>query len=150
MHDLFGLQVDTAARVMSLATGGQLLCTRSVFDDARQILKGRDLPAIGSLSWLSHGAYLLKGVEDPIEICEVGEEEEGVLQPPPASDKARPADISEEELGWRPAPDASIINRKFDDAPLVLDRDIGNEMLVLAQKVKNGASAAQKRPCSRT
>jgi len=27
----------------------------------------------GPLSWLNHGPYLLKGVEEPLEVCEVGE-----------------------------------------------------------------------------
>lgn len=46
---LFGTQVDTAARVMSLAGAGQILVTRAVFDSARQVLKGRDLAGVGEL-----------------------------------------------------------------------------------------------------
>ena len=61
--DLFGLQVDTAARVMSLAEGGQILCTRAVFDNARQVLKGRDISGLGSLSWHTHGPYEIKGLD---------------------------------------------------------------------------------------
>ncbi|MDQ7778362.1 MAG: protein kinase [Planctomycetota bacterium] len=106
--DLFGLQVDIAARVMSLAEGGQILCTRAVFDNARQVLKGRELGDLAPLVWLNHGSYLMKGVEDPIEVCEVGEEGLGVLRPPTASEKARPSGVSEEELGWRPAPDGKV------------------------------------------
>lgn len=107
-HDLYGLQVDTASRVMSLATGGQILCTRSVFDNARQVLIGRDLKGVGALSWMMHGPYVVKGVEDPIEICGVGEEEGGVLSAPGPTEKARPLDVTEEELGWRPAPDGRL------------------------------------------
>src|SRR3990172_8633934 len=69
--DLFGLQVDTAARVMALAGGGQILCTRSVFDNARQVLRGRELEGLKPLVWLAHGPYVMKGVEEPVEVCEV-------------------------------------------------------------------------------
>ena len=41
--DLFGLQVDVAAWVMSLARGDQILVTRFAFDNARQVLKGEDI-----------------------------------------------------------------------------------------------------------
>ncbi|MDQ7778216.1 MAG: protein kinase [Planctomycetota bacterium] len=120
--DLFGLQVDTAARVMSLAEGGQILCTRAVFDNARQVLKGRDISALAlagpgpaataqklqPLAWLNHGPYVLKGVEEPIEVCEVGEKGIAPLRPPGISEKARPTGAAVEELGWRPAPDGKI------------------------------------------
>src|SRR5207249_2206394 len=39
--DLYGIQVDTAARVMSLAEGNQILLTRAAFDNARPVLKGK-------------------------------------------------------------------------------------------------------------
>jgi WD40 repeat protein/class 3 adenylate cyclase len=103
-----GKPVDSAARVMSLAEGGQILCTRAVFDNARQVLKGRDFEGLKRISWLNHGPYVLKGVEEPVEICEVGEEEVGVLKAPGPSEKAHPAGMSEEELGWRPSHDAKI------------------------------------------
>lgn len=107
--DLFGLQVDTAARVMSCAQGAQILCTRAVFDNARQVLKGRDVPGVaGTLVWLNHGPYVMKGVQEPVEICEVGEEGVGVLAPPPPSEKAHPAGMSEEELGWRASHEAKV------------------------------------------
>ena len=71
--DLFGIQVDTCHRLMSLAQGDQVFMSRTVFDNARHILRGQELPGVGPLSWLSHGPYMLKGVEDPLELCEVGE-----------------------------------------------------------------------------
>lgn len=70
--DLFGIQVDTCARVMSLGDGDQIVMTRSVFDNARQVLKGQDIEGVGELSWMNHGPYVMKGVEDPLEVCEVG------------------------------------------------------------------------------
>ena len=61
--DLYGIQVDICARVMSLGQGDQILMTRSTFDNARQVLKGRELADLGPLTWTSHGAYLLQGVD---------------------------------------------------------------------------------------
>ena len=103
--DLYGIQVDTCARVMSLGQENQILMTRFAFDTARQVLKGEELKGVGPLSWLNHGPYRLKGVEEPIEICEVGEVGKAALMPPASSANAerfRPAD-SEPVLGWRPA-----------------------------------------------
>src|SRR5215831_9390649 len=44
--DLYGLQIATCARVMSLAQGGQILITRGAFDSARQVLKGEDVQGV--------------------------------------------------------------------------------------------------------
>ena len=68
-RDLFGLQVDTCARIMSLGVANQILLSRFAFDSARQVLKGEEIADIGPLSWLNHGNYLLKGIDEPIEIC---------------------------------------------------------------------------------
>ena len=110
--DVLGLQVDTAARVMSLGQGDQLLLTRSVFDNARPILRGVELPGLAPLEWLNHGRYVLKGVEDPIEICEVGESGAASLSPPPDTEKARREVLPGEEvvLGWRPACEQDVPN----------------------------------------
>ncbi|MBU6400996.1 MAG: protein kinase, partial [Verrucomicrobia bacterium] len=102
---LFGMQVDTAARVASLAVGGQILMTRFVFDNARQVLRGDVLPGVAPLTWSNHGPYRLKGVDEPMEICEVAEATAGPRSPPADSEKAQrviPAD-PEPVLGWRPA-----------------------------------------------
>ena len=100
-----GIHVDTCARLMSLGRGDQILMTRFVFDNARQVLRGQDVEGVGPLSWLNHGPYLLKGVEEPLEVCEVGEAGKGALTPPTSSEKARRhvTDESEPVLGWRPA-----------------------------------------------
>ncbi len=90
---------------MSLGRENQILLTRFAFDAARQVLKGQDLPGIGPLSWLNHGPYLLKGVEEPIEVCEAGEPGKAALTPPASSQNTQrflPAD-AEPVLGWRPA-----------------------------------------------
>lgn len=104
-QDLHGIQIDTCARVLSLGGGGQILMTRAVFDNARQVLKGEQTEGLGPLSWLNHGLYQLKGVEEPVEICEVGETGVALLSAPADSDKARRFELTEGEpvLGWRPA-----------------------------------------------
>jgi len=109
-RDLYGLQVDTCARVQSLGQADQILLSRFPFDSARQALKGEELQEIGALSWLNHGHYRMKGVEEPLEICEVGEEGKARLRQPPNSEKAHrfmSAD-SEPVLGWRPAIDQAV------------------------------------------
>jgi class 3 adenylate cyclase len=89
VKDLFGIQVDTCARVMSLGEGDQILMTRFAYDNARQVLKGQSIEGVGPLKWINHGPYMLKGVEDPLDICEVGEDGLAVLQPPVDSDKVQ-------------------------------------------------------------
>lgn len=120
--DLYGLQVDICARVMSLADGDQILMTRSAFDNARQVLKGQDIEGIKALSWLNHGPYLLKGVEEPLEICEVGETSQAVLKPPPDSEKVHRyvSPDAEPVLGWRPAIDQTIPGTQW-----MLERKLG-------------------------
>ncbi|HOY56627.1 MAG TPA: tetratricopeptide repeat protein [Verrucomicrobiota bacterium] len=120
--DMHSVQIDIACRVMAMARGGQVLVTRPVFDSARQVLKDEDLEGVGALGWVSHGAYLLKGIEEPVEICEVGE---AAIQPftqPPASAKSHPHPASEGEmvLGWRPA-----LNQQVPKTQWVLERQLG-------------------------
>lgn len=101
--DIYGLQVSTAARIMDLGQGGQILCSRAVFDDARAILRTEDFEGLGAVAWRNHGPYRFKGVEDAYDVCEVGEADSASLEPPPATTKSWPAGRAEEELGWRPA-----------------------------------------------
>jgi sigma-B regulation protein RsbU (phosphoserine phosphatase) len=88
-RNLFGIQIDTCSRVMSLAQAGQMLMTRSVFDSARQVLKGEEIQGLGQLEWLNHGPYLLKGLEEPVEICEVRQAGNRTEPPPGNSEKAQ-------------------------------------------------------------
>jgi class 3 adenylate cyclase len=77
---------DMAARVMSLAVGGQILLTRLPFDEARHFIRehpaveGREMPP---LQWLAHGPYRVKGCDEPLDIFEVGAEGLAPLAPPP-------------------------------------------------------------------
>jgi len=71
-----GLAKPTAARVMSLARGGQTLLT----PEARQALGDTGLPT------LSHGHWMIKGVSAPVELFEVGTDP-ALFAAPPDSDK---------------------------------------------------------------
>jgi len=97
-----GLAKPTAARLMSVAARRQTLLTRGAFDVARRAETGGD--SLGAeLHWLAHGTYLFKGVEEPVEIFEVGVDKLSPLTPPGESEKVRRQD-HEGVLGWRPAP----------------------------------------------
>lgn len=66
--DLVGRHVNRASRVEALADAGQIYLTYPVFDSARGWLRAQS----GSpLAWKLHGSYLLKGLEEPVEIYEV-------------------------------------------------------------------------------
>jgi class 3 adenylate cyclase len=87
--DLNGIQVDTASRIMSLAQGKQILLSRFAFDNAYQMLNGQDIDGVDFVAWRNHGYYEIKGVQAPIEICEVGQVGFAPLRPPPDSEKAK-------------------------------------------------------------
>jgi WD40 repeat protein/class 3 adenylate cyclase len=109
---VFASAVDLAARVMSLADGGQILLTRVVFDEARQFV--REHPEVDgkqpAIRWVAHGPYLFKGAEEPMDIYEVGAEGIAPLTPPPDQEKARRHIRPGEEatLGWRPGADRAL------------------------------------------
>ena len=71
-----GLAKPTAARVMSLAVGGQTLLT----PEARAAVGDIGLPTV------SHGHWVMKGVSAPIELFEAGEDP-ACFAPPPDSEK---------------------------------------------------------------
>jgi predicted ATPase/class 3 adenylate cyclase len=73
-----GLAKPTAARVMAIARGGQLLLT----DSAREALGKTRLRVV------SHGHWLMKGLGEPIELFEAGEYESS-FAPPTDGDKAQ-------------------------------------------------------------
>ncbi len=71
-----GLAKPIAARVMSLAQGGQTLLTAEAREDLGKT----------PLKVASHGTWMVKGVSDPIELFEVGEPDARFV-PPADSDK---------------------------------------------------------------
>ncbi|MFM8468622.1 MAG: protein kinase domain-containing protein [Limisphaerales bacterium] len=136
---LFGSQVDTAARVMSLAGAGQILVTRAVFDNARQVLKGRDLPGVGELLWMNHGSYLLKGVEGALDICEAGEVGLAPLKPPADSSNASRQVSADGEpvLGWRPAVGQVIPKTQWELTEKLGEGGFGEVWLARHQTLKD-------------
>lgn len=117
--DLYGIQLTACARVMSLAQGGQILLTRAVFDSARAALKGEGIPGVGPLSWVSHGFYQLKGLEEPLEVCEVGDQPPA---PPTTSPTAQRFHAEGEEpvLGWRPG-----LGQEVPNTAWILEEKLG-------------------------
>ena len=85
-----GLAKPTAARVMALAQGGQILLT----PEARAALGETGLQT------LSHGHWVMKGLAQPVELFEVGAAD-APFAPPPDGDKAYRVVRSGER--WLPA-----------------------------------------------
>jgi class 3 adenylate cyclase/Tol biopolymer transport system component len=100
-EDLFGLQVSESARVMSVARGNQIFCTRAVFDNARGSLRGSAIEGVGDVVWVNYGAYLLKGSEDSVELCEFGSNDVAVLKAPQPSDRVSPL-LPERAMTYHP------------------------------------------------
>lgn len=119
--DLFGIQVDTCARVSSLAAGDQILMTRFAFDNARQIMSGNEHLEGAPTLWLRHGFYEMKGLDEPLEICEVGEQGAAVLAPPSNAEKAKR--LSSEQfnrVGWRPS-----VGQAFPNTEWIMQEKLG-------------------------
>lgn len=106
-----GLAKPFAARLMALARGGQTLLSRTAFDVARRAAVGAALP-VAEVRWVAHGSYLLKGVEEPVEVFEVGDAAHAPLAPPPDSEKARRVVDDRTIAGWRPAPGQRVPHRE--------------------------------------
>ena len=119
--DVEGLAKPLAARVMALAQGGQTLLTRGAVDLARRATVGTD--SGDTLQWLAHGAYLLAGIDEPVELFEVGVPGLAPLSAPPDSEKGKRAVSPDGELtlGWRPAAGLAIPTRPN----WVLERGVG-------------------------
>src|SRR5205085_12205521 len=101
--------------------GNRFLVTSFVFDNALKLVKGEDIGDLGALSWLNHGSFLMKGVEGPLEICEVGEIGEAAVARPPDSEKGRRHMVAGEPvLGWRPALEQFVPNSQW-----LLERKLG-------------------------
>lgn len=103
-----GLAKHTVARVSALAGPGQTLLTHAAFDLARRAAVGETGASVRP-RWLAHGPYLLQGIDEPVEIFEVGIPGPGPgsapLRAPQDTVKARRAVAAGDEvtLGWRPA-----------------------------------------------
>ena len=121
-----GLAKPFAARVMALARGGQTLLTPA----ARSAL-GAPLEAGTELE--SHGHYRLKGVEEPVEVFELGVHGHCAFAPPQDADKAYRV-VSDGEL-WRP------VREVRHNLPAERDAFVGRtaELRALAHRLDAGA-----------
>ncbi|MSU62683.1 MAG: hypothetical protein EXS31_09845, partial [Pedosphaera sp.] len=127
-REQFGEPLVICERLLQLAKPARLLMSRAVFDSARPVLKREEVSALSGLqelhelSWLNHGPYLLEGIADAVEICEVAAAGQKAGGPPTTSAKAQRQAVPGEEqvLGWRPAVGQSVPNTKW-----VLERKLG-------------------------
>jgi class 3 adenylate cyclase/Flp pilus assembly protein TadD len=116
VHDLYGIQVDLCARLMSLAGADQILTSSLVFESARDAL-ARGSDDLAAVRWERHGRYTLKGIDQPVDVHEVGEAgvvpfwkpsgalaEEGVSQAAlaPAPEAAAPLNLTPRPIGRVP------------------------------------------------
>ena len=126
-----GLATPLTARVMALARGGQTLLTAA----ARQALAGQ-LPEGTRIE--SHGHYRLKGVEEPVEVFELGVRDSAPFSPPTDVDKAYRV-VRSDDL-WRPLREVrhnlpaerdAFVGRGADLRALSQRFDGGSRMLTL-------------------
>jgi len=112
-----GIAKPAAARLMSLALPGQILLTRAAFDLARRGAVGRE-ELENNLVWLAHGSFLFKGMQEPVDVFEVGIPDDlpdgspaSPLRVPEDSEKVKKI-LSRDTLeGWRPGQSQSIPHR---------------------------------------
>jgi len=93
-----GLAKPMAARLMSLAQGGQTLLSQEAYEVSRRRV-GSEGAGDGRLKARHHGAYRFKGVAEPVEVYEIGREGRAPLIPPPDSEKAHRIDGAGESTG---------------------------------------------------
>jgi serine/threonine-protein kinase len=105
-----GLAKLLAVQLMSLAAVGQTLLTQGAFDLARRAAVGE--AGVAEMVWLAHGRYLFKGLDEPVDIFEVGHRGSAPLAAPPGSDKVKRLAGDESILGWRPAPEQILAGRR--------------------------------------
>jgi serine/threonine protein kinase len=99
-------------RLLVLALPQQTLLTRGVFDLARQSAARGPL-AEPAVRWLAHGPYAVHGVDQPVELFEVGEHGAAPLTAPPDTERGKRIVAAHDEatLGWRPAAGQTIPQR---------------------------------------
>ncbi|MDX1406116.1 MAG: adenylate/guanylate cyclase domain-containing protein [Woeseiaceae bacterium] len=82
-----GLSIAITGRLMSLADGNQTLLSASAFESVQdEIAYLKDKVPV---RWVDHGHYLLKGLENPLAVFEVGHDGIAPLRPPPETEKVR-------------------------------------------------------------
>lgn len=96
-----GMVKPVAARLMSIARPGQILLSGVAYTLARRAHSEMgDYPA---LRWRAHGNYRFKGVPDPVQVYEVGEQDIAPFKPPAWTGKAH------REIPWWRRPSTLVI-----------------------------------------
>jgi predicted ATPase/class 3 adenylate cyclase len=117
-----GIAKPLAARVMSLALGGQTLLTAA----ARA--------ALGTCAWRvqSHGHWRIKGIAEPMELFEIGDEDSAFLPPP---DSAKVYRVVQRDEIWLPLRDVA------HGLPAERDAFVGRQqaLAALARHYEQGA-----------
>lgn len=85
---VFGIAIDTSARISSLAVGNQILSDRGVYEKVHSEISAQPPEGVGQVEWRCHGPYRLKGLAEPVEIYEVGETGQAAFVKPGATEKA--------------------------------------------------------------
>lgn len=81
-----GMVKPVAARLMSIARPGQILLSGIAYTLTRRAHSEMD--GYPALRWRAHGNYRFKGVPDPVQVHEVGEQGIAPFKPPSWSGKA--------------------------------------------------------------
>ena len=83
--ELEGISKNTAARIMSLASGGQICLSTQAFNKAKN---RSNMHTPKDIRYACAGIYKLKGIKEPIDVYMVGISIES-LQPPGNTDKVK-------------------------------------------------------------
>ena len=81
-----GLVKPVAARLMGIARPGQILLSGTAY--ALALRASSELGDACVLRWQAHGNYRFKGVPEPVQVFEVGEDSVALFKPPAWSGKA--------------------------------------------------------------
>lgn len=124
MLEVEGLAKPIAARIMSLAMAGQTLLSREAAAELGNLASG--------VAPVSHGFWRVKGVSEPMELFEVGEDQ-APFQPPPDSEKVWR--VVQGPGGWLP------LREVPRSLPAERDSFVGRQrdLRALAQVVDSGA-----------
>jgi class 3 adenylate cyclase len=137
-----GMPINLVARVMDLGCAGQILMTRAVYDDAKQVVRNHPDSGLSDRvllppEWIAHGSYEIDGNDKNIEIFEVGLEGIAPLTAPTGSKKARPANQAKHEQAGSSgnvAPEESEPIDIENSDVLISYADVDNEPLRIGEE----------------
>lgn len=138
-----GLAKPLAARIMSLARGGQTLMSRAAHDALQRLPEGALI--------VDHGHYRVKGADEPLQIFELGRPGDG-FTPPADTDKAYQVVLI--EAVWKPVRDVvnnltperdAFIGRNLELHDIARRLDSGSRLLTLVGVGGTGKTRAARR-----